>query len=139
MLFGEFSLSQGPTQLLTRFNFIHYRHLNHSRNNLVLPELLLRHYNDNLNFWELSLGTGLLRQKADAQIYEYEQTEFLSRNDPWFYFAPSAGIRYGYSISLPNGNALTPNLGGRFFYQYPFNDFALARVAFDLSITYQLQ
>ncbi len=139
VIYGEVALNKGRNQLLTRLNLINYRHKGHTRNHLLLPEIIFRRNTKKLNHWEASIGLGTLYQKADSRVYEFEEGAFIRKNSGWFYFAPSLGVRYGRTISLSNGNILTPNIGGRLFYQYPFNDFWLLRTAIDLSVSYQIK
>lgn len=139
VVFGELSLNESQNQLLTRVNFINYRHKGHTKNFSLFPELVLRRNTAKGNYWEGAIGAGALYQKADSRIYEYEEERFDEKKSGWFYFMPSLGLRYGRTIQLSNGNLLTPNLGARAFYQYPFNDFWLFRTAVDLSISYQIK
>ncbi len=139
VLFSEIALNKTKNQLVARINFIGYRHKGHTRNYFVLPEIIYRRNTKKLNYWEASLGTGLLYQLADSPVYKYRQGAFIKKKSGWFHFAPSFGIRYGKNFSLDNGDFLTPSIGGRMFYQYPFNDMWLLRTGFDLSVSYQIK
>ncbi len=139
VVFGEMALTKGKNQLATRLNLAYYRHRGHTRNWLLLPEFLFRRNTKKRNIWEVAIGAGTLRQRADSRVLEYQQGEFVERRSGWFHFTPSLGFRYGRNITLANDNLLAPSIGGRFFYQYPFNDFWLPKVAIDLSVAYQLR
>ena len=139
VVFGEFGINKAQNQLLARMNLIGYRHKGHTQNFIFLPELVYRRNTKNLNYWEASLGTGVMNQRADALVYEFSEGNFTRDNSGWIYFVPSLGIRYGRSFTLSNGDMLIPSVGTRLFYQYPFNDFWLQRVALDLSVSYQIK
>ena len=139
VVFGEFALNKAQNQFLARLNVMGYRHRGHTASLMVLPELLFRRNTKNFHYWEASLGLGALSQWADRKVLAYEQGQFVERRSGWVYFAPSFGLRYGHSFRLGNGHLLTPNIGGRVFLQYPFNNFWLFRAALDLSISYQLK
>lgn len=139
VVYSEVAINKGRNQLLGRLNYMHYRHRAHTRSHLLLPELTVRRHTRGSSFWEAAIGLGALAQWADAPVREYDQGEFGERRSGWLYAAPSMGIRYGRPIILNNGQTLTPNIGGRFFYQYPFNDFFLLRTAVDLSVSYQIK
>ncbi len=138
LIFGEVGLNK-QNWLLGRVNVTGYRHKGHSRNILILPELLVRTYTENTNYWEASLGSGLLYQRSDSPIYELEEDEFVQKNTGYVYFNPSFGIRYGNTIQLKDQRVLTPSLGARISYQYPFNNFWLLNAALDLSIAYKFK
>lgn len=139
VVYGEYSFNKAQNQFLTRVNIVNYRHKGHTKNLMVLPEIIYRRHTKNLNYWEAAFGLGSLYQKADSQVYEYRQGKFVKKNTGWLYFTPSLGVRYGHTFELNDGNLLTPNLGARVYYQYPFNDFWLLRAAVDFSVSYQIK
>ena len=139
VIFGEYGLNKAQNQYLVRLNLAYYRHKNHTQNYLLLPELIYRRNTQKLNYWEASLGLGGLFQKADRPVYAFDQGAFNIEKSGWIYFVPSLGIRYGNSFQLKNGKSLIPSLGGRIYYQYPFNSQWLLRTAFDLSLAYQIK
>jgi len=139
VVFGEMALNKHQSQLAARLNLAHFRHRGHTRSFLLLPEFIFRRNTRSCNFWEASLGAGATYQRADSRALEYENGDFVERQSGWLYFTPSVGARFGRHIYLNNGRALSPSIGGKFFYQYPFNDFWLSRTAVDVSISYQLK
>jgi len=138
-LHSEFALNKDEIQMLNRLSIINYKHQYRTKNWILLHELILRKNTENFNYWETSLGTAYLYQRADAALNEYDNSESFQSNSGGLHLAPTFGIRYGYTIKLPNGNMITPNIGGRVSYQYPFNDNGLFRAAVDFSTSYQLK
>ena len=139
LLFGELSLREGSNQLAIKFNLVRYRHRQHTLNHLILPELILRRVTVKNHVWEASLGGGMLIQQPDRPTYSRESGTWQEAQSIRLYIAPALGFRYGYRILLPNQRILTPSVGVKFFYQYPFNDFWLPGGSVDLSIAYQIR
>jgi len=136
---SEFALNKDKIQMLARISLINYKHNYHTKTWMLMQEVLLRKNTKNFNYWETSLGTAYIYQKAEASLYEYNNSEFSESNSGRFSIAPTFGIRYGYSIKLPNGGMIIPNIGGRVSYQYPLDDFNLFRAAIDFSTSYKLK
>jgi len=136
---SEFALNKAEVQLLARLKLANYKHKYYTKNWMFIQELVLRKNTKNFNYWETALGTTYIHQRPDATAYEYNNTEIIENNDGVLSIAPTLGIRYGYTIILPNGNIFAPNIGGRIFYQYPFNDVDLFRAAIDVSASYKIK
>lgn len=139
ILFGEYALNASQNQYLTRVNIINYRHKAHSINRMITPELVFRRNTQKYIFIELALGCGWLFQKPDTRVLEYKNGNFEETSKGWNYLAPSLAIRAGKSFLLSNNHSLTPSIGLRGYYQYPFNDAWIIRTAIDFSLSYSLK
>lgn len=49
--------------MLNRLSLINFKHKYHTKNWIMLHELVLRKNTENLNYWETSLGTAYLYQE----------------------------------------------------------------------------
>ena len=136
-IFADYSFAHFDNSSLDfRLNFGLYNHPEYSHAFFLLPELVYHLESETGLFFEPSIGAGWLIQAPDAYVVSYDESGFSQTTGLRHYFMPSASVRGGVDILLPNTDEIGFAAAFTGFWQYPFNNQWLVHPAVELECRY---